>query len=155
MVDITQNPTPAAIKGAHAIHETLFHPKSPDFLTLSGFEGLSEAKNIHLFCSIGSENQVLGYILFRAMADEAELLSLGVEKSHQNKGLAKSLMAEMITFLKGQGVKDLFLEVDEGNSAAIGLYRAFGAEIVGRRKGYYRKPDGTLSDALTKKITLR
>jgi ribosomal-protein-alanine N-acetyltransferase len=42
-----------------------------------------------------------------------------------------------VATLREAGAKTLFLEVADGNEAALGLYRSFGAVAVGRRRGYY------------------
>jgi ribosomal-protein-alanine N-acetyltransferase len=39
--------------------------------------------------------------------------------------------------LRAGGARQLFLEVEEGNEAALQLYRSLGAIPVGRRAGYY------------------
>ena len=47
-------------------------------------------------------------------------------------------MLEVAIFaLRESGTKQLFLEVDKGNEAALALYRALGAQPVGGRAGYY------------------
>jgi ribosomal-protein-alanine N-acetyltransferase len=49
----------------------------------------------------------------------------------------------------------MFLEVDNGNTAALGLYRKLGFEKVGERQGYYKQENGALSTALVMKRVLR
>jgi ribosomal protein S18 acetylase RimI-like enzyme len=39
--------------------------------------------------------------------------------------------------LRAAGAKQLYLEVEDGNEAALTLYRALGAVPVGKRPGYY------------------
>jgi ribosomal protein S18 acetylase RimI-like enzyme len=42
-----------------------------------------------------------------------------------------------MTTLGESGAKQLFLEVEDSNVAALRLYRSFGAVAVGRRARYY------------------
>jgi [ribosomal protein S18]-alanine N-acetyltransferase len=39
--------------------------------------------------------------------------------------------------LRAAGAKKIFLEVNEANASARGLYQSLGAVVVGRRKRYY------------------
>lgn len=89
-------------------------------------------------CLIGDENGVAaGFLLIRIAADESEILTLAVDPLARRKGIARVLLAAAIGGLKERGIKHLFLEVDEENTAALALYRGFGAETVGRRAAYY------------------
>jgi ribosomal-protein-alanine N-acetyltransferase len=56
---------------------------------------------------------------------------------------------------RSRGGESMFLEVDNGNTAALGLYRKLGFEKVGERQGYYRQENGALSTALVMKRVLR
>ena len=78
-----------------------------------------------------------GFLIARAVADEAEVLTLCVLPAHRRQGLARALLAALTEDLRRLGGKRLFLEVEEGNEAALQLHRSFGAELVGRRAGYY------------------
>jgi ribosomal-protein-alanine N-acetyltransferase len=78
-----------------------------------------------------------GLLIARRAADEAELLTLAVAPYFRGAGLGKALLKEAIAMLRAAGAKQLFLEVAEGNIAALGLYRSFGAKPVGRRSRYY------------------
>ena len=78
-----------------------------------------------------------GFLIARKAADEAELLTLGVAPAYRRQGLARALLAVLVQELRRTGGKRLFLEVEDGNDAALGLYRSFGAEVAGRRPCYY------------------
>lgn len=49
---------------------------------------------------------------------------------------------------RNRGGSTLFLEVDDGNQSALGLYRKLGFEKVGERPAYYTAPDGRRATAL-------
>ena len=87
--------------------------------------------------------QLLGFLLLRRAADEAEVLSIGVAAAARRQGLAAALVSAGIAWL-GPATSRLFLEVAADNAAAVALYRSLGFQAVGRREKYYA--DG--SDAL-------
>jgi len=78
-----------------------------------------------------------GFLIARAASDEAELLTLCVLPTARCHGLARALLIALVQELRRAGGKRLFLEVEEGNEAALRLYRSLGAELVGHRPGYY------------------
>lgn len=78
-----------------------------------------------------------GFLIARKAADEAELLTLAVAPACRRMGLARALLRDATEALRTSGAKQLFLEVEEGNLAALQLYRSLGAVPVGRRPGYY------------------
>ena len=55
---------------------------------------------------------------------------------------------------KNAEVRRLFLEVGQGNVAAIGLYTGLGFKEVGRRKGYYQHLGAAPEDALVLALAL-
>ncbi len=79
-----------------------------------------------------------GLLIARKAADEAELLTFGVVPDCRRMGLGRTLLRVAMDALRTSGAKRLFLEVEEGNLAALQLYRSLGAIPVGRRPGYYR-----------------
>jgi ribosomal-protein-alanine N-acetyltransferase len=78
-----------------------------------------------------------GLLVTRLAADEAELLTLGVVPASRRQGAARALLTSAIGELRRCGAKRLLLEVEDGNEAALGLYRSLGATAVGRRPHYY------------------
>jgi [ribosomal protein S18]-alanine N-acetyltransferase len=85
----------------------------------------------------GASSVAGGLLIARKAGDEAEILTFGVLPPCRNKGLGKALLQTAIARLRASGAKRLFLEVEDGNEAALRLYRSLGAEPVGRRQGYY------------------
>ena len=100
--------------------------------------------------------RMVGFVLVRSAADEAEILTIAVRGSARRRGLGRSLMDEALRRLYRDRIATCFLEVDPDNAAAIGLYRSFGFDVVGERKGYYRKAAGaTAAPALVMRAQLR
>ncbi len=81
----------------------------------------------------------LGFILIRAVADEAEILTIAVMPEARRKGIATTLLDEAAAMLRSGGTHRLFLEVAADNTAALDLYVAHGFKPSGRRKGYYAR----------------
>jgi ribosomal-protein-alanine N-acetyltransferase len=92
--------------------------------------------------------QLAGFIMARAVADEAEILSVAVAGAWQGRGLARRMLDLHLRRLAGLGVRTVFLEVDAHNAAAIRLYHRAGFSEVARRPNYYQGADGTAVSAL-------
>lgn len=102
----------------------------------------------------GSSSEPAGFVLSRLAADEAEVLSIVVARSGRRAGFGRALLAAHLAQLAARGVRRLFLEVEEGNAAAIALYHRFGFATVGRREGYYPRADGSRAAALVMRLDL-
>ncbi len=89
-----------------------------------------------------------GFALGRAVAGEAELLTIAVAPEHRRAGAGRALLARFEAEAAQRGAETAFLEVADDNAAAHALYRAAGWRETGRRKGYYARPNGAI-DALT------
>lgn len=95
------------------------------------------------------DTQPSGFILSRRAADEAEILSVALAREARGQGHARTLVASHLHALAHAGVRRLHLEVEDGNRAAVRLYRRLGFEEVGRREGYYLRPDGSRAGAVS------
>ncbi len=80
---------------------------------------------------------LIGFILSRLAADEAEILSIAVAPAWRGRGLARALLDLHLRRLAGLGARTVFLEVGERNVPACRLYDRAGFHEVGRRQGYY------------------
>jgi [ribosomal protein S18]-alanine N-acetyltransferase len=86
--------------------------------------------------------KTVGFIVSRIAADEAEILSVAVTRACRGRGLGRDLLMRNLRRLAGQGVRTVFLEVDEDNHSARKLYARAGFREVGRREGYYGAASG-------------
>jgi ribosomal-protein-alanine N-acetyltransferase len=96
-----------------------------------------------------------GFVLARAAGGEAEILTIGVDLRFARAGLGWRLMQAALREAKMRGAEDVFLEVDERNVAACGLYAKLGFAKVGERKAYYAAADSSRSTALVMRRDLR
>jgi ribosomal-protein-alanine N-acetyltransferase len=92
--------------------------------------------------------ETIGFSLSRGVADESELLLLGVLPSRHREGVGGRLLDDFIDRARDRGSARVHLEVRDGNPA-VAMYRGAGFEPVGRRRNYYRAPDGQRFDAVT------
>lgn len=106
------------------------------------FADLLAQPGIHLF------TQPHGFLLARLIADEAEILALATDPTQQRHGIATRLMGALTTAAWNEGVARIFLEVAARNVEAIAFYTRHGFETSGRRRGYYRLPQGGKDDAI-------
>jgi len=94
------------------------------------------------------EEVSLGFIVVRAVAGEAEILTLAVDPDARRLGLGRALVESAAMTAKGFGAEAFWLEVAVDNAAAIALYAATGFQAAGRRPRYYMGKDGERVDAL-------
>jgi ribosomal-protein-alanine N-acetyltransferase len=117
-----------------AIHAACF-AKSWDAVEIGQFLGVPGS--LALLASTSPAQPPQGFLIVRGAGDEAEILTLAVEPGCRRQGLARALLGAATAALRAAGAKRLFLEVEDGNSAARGLYRSLGAVVLGRRPRYY------------------
>lgn len=89
-----------------------------------------------------------GFAMGRAVAGEAELLTLAVDPDRRREGLGRDLLRRFEETAADHGAETAFLEVAAGNVAARALYAKAGWQETGRRKSYYRLKDGQFEDAI-------
>ena len=82
-----------------------------------------------------------GMVVWRIVADEAEILSIAVLPPWRQRGLGVQLLEAAISAIKQIGITYLFLEVAVNNPAGQALYAKLGFIKVGLRKEYYQGTD--------------
>jgi [ribosomal protein S18]-alanine N-acetyltransferase len=90
-----------------------------------------------------------GFAIGRAVAGEAELLTIAVAPAAQGRGIGAALIDDFLAKAKLRQSESAFLEVAENNGAAISLYVKKGFVQTGQRPRYYHQPDGSAVSALT------
>jgi [ribosomal protein S18]-alanine N-acetyltransferase len=83
---------------------------------------------------------LLGYCVYRTVADEVHVHNIGVHPSARRRGLARLLLQCVLVCVSRAGARVAHLEVRAGNAPAIALYARLGFAPVGRRKDYYASP---------------
>jgi ribosomal-protein-alanine N-acetyltransferase len=84
--------------------------------------------------------EIVAYLLYQRVAEEAEILRIGVMPGQRRHGLAGRLLAEFLGWARSQGITRVLLDVRAGNAAALALYRRAGFHHKGTRARYYRNP---------------
>jgi [ribosomal protein S18]-alanine N-acetyltransferase len=101
-------------------------------------------RNPHSVCwvaelpPVGKLTRIIGSIVVWLVVDEAHIASLAVDPVFRQKGIGQRLLAKALLLCLEGGARLAMLEVREGNLAGQNLYRKFGFEAVGIRKGYYQ-----------------
>lgn len=129
--------TPAGLAALHAAAFTTPRPWSA-----AEFASLLTGSGVFLL------GDTSGFVLGRAVADEAEVLTLATAPALRRQGLARHLMAGFENKARELGAVTAFLEVAEDNTAATALYLSLGYAQTGRRKGYFETPEDQRVDAL-------
>lgn len=96
---------------------------------------------------------LLGFVLARAGAGEAEILTIGVDPAARGRRIGRILLEAAAAAALAAGAETLFLEVAEDNVEALRLYERFGFYLVGMRPAYYRRGDARIA-ARTLKMDL-
>lgn len=135
---------PADLDALARLHARCFPGESWDapalasILALPGASGrLAEAE----------DGGACGLVLALFAAEDAEILTLGVDPDRRRQGIARALLADVIARAQRAGARRLVLEVAADNEAARRLYGVHGFRPIGERRNYYRRPGGATIDA--------
>lgn len=94
-----------------------------------------------------------GFHLSRSAGDEAEIISIGVQRQARRRGIGGALLQSVFDRAHPSGVSAVFVEMAADNAAASSLYRGTGFVQVGRRTGYYVSDVG-VQDALVMRVDI-
>lgn len=84
-----------------------------------------------------ADGRLLAWGGVRVLADEAEILTIGVVPDARRRGIARLLLAELLGIARERGAAHAYLEVRIDNEAARALYLREGFAELGVRRGYY------------------
>ncbi|MGX7030947.1 ribosomal protein S18-alanine N-acetyltransferase [Vagococcus zengguangii] len=87
-----------------------------------------------------ADDELIGYLQYRVLFDEAEIYNLAIATAYKGQGLGRQLMMRLDTELGAQAVAQIFLEVRESNQLARAFYQKQGFVEVSTRKNYYHHP---------------
>ncbi len=86
------------------------------------------------------DNNVAGYAGMYLSFEEGNITNVAVNPLSRRKGIGEKIVRDILNRAYEKGVRDVFLEVRETNSAAISLYEKIGFKEEGIRKNFYEKP---------------
>jgi ribosomal-protein-alanine N-acetyltransferase len=84
-----------------------------------------------------SQGEIVGYMCFWEVLDEAHLLNIAVHPSRRGQGFGKRMMDYLERASLQDGLKRIILEVARRNTNARSLYKKCGFNSIGFRKKYY------------------
>lgn len=146
---------PATIRQADdlaRLHASLFPDAPWDAATFK--EMLAHPGALGFVARAGRPREVVGFLVGRVAADEAELLTFCVAMDRQHTGIGSLLLETLCRAARINGAFQLHLEVAASNTAARALYDRFGFQESGRRSGYYARGGGAADDAVNLCLTL-
>lgn len=140
---------PEAAPALHALHAPLFDPP----WTTESLAGQIAQPESSAIAGLYAE-ELAGFVLFRTVLDEAEILILAVAPEHQRRGIGRTLLHAALGLAKARGAHAMWLEVAVDNAPALALYDSAGFSPSGRRPRYYQRRAGGPVDALLLRRTL-
>jgi len=115
---------------------------------------LTYSRNPHGFLVAVADEKVVGYVIAEKMMyreppgskmkRSAHLLNIAVDPEFRHRGIGKALMETITTYLRGEGVNGIWLEVRASNLVARSFYSRMGFEERGRRARYYLDEDAVV-----------
>lgn len=81
-----------------------------------------------------------GFAVVRSVADELEVLNVGVTPAQRKRGIGSALLEAAFAAARGAGARAAFCEVRESNAAAQAFYERHEFVRTGRRPRYYTDP---------------
>jgi ribosomal-protein-alanine N-acetyltransferase len=125
------------------LHEVQFVAASSSLNPWSKNMFIGEMRNPFSHCFITkirerSNPPVLGFICFRNIEDESELLNICIHPRYRQLGIGKRLMQFYIGFSIRKKIRTFYLEVNSSNLPAIQLYQSFSYQSLGIRKKFYQ-----------------
>ncbi|MBQ4510003.1 MAG: ribosomal protein S18-alanine N-acetyltransferase [Clostridia bacterium] len=106
--------------------------------------------SIYYFYVAKIDEKAVGYIGYMLIADEADIINIGILPEYRGKSIGNMLMSVMIQELKKNSATCVHLEVRKSNSVAISLYKKYGFIDTGVSKNHYKEPT---EDAIRMSLT--
>ena len=93
------------------------------------------------------DGELVGYFVLMLAVDDAHLLTISVAQKRQRMGFGARLLRHAMDVACDGGATSMLLEVRPSNESALAMYRHFGFQQIGVRRGYYPANPGR-EDAL-------
>ena len=90
------------------------------------------------YCARTSDGKIAAFAGTWNIIDEAHITTIAVRPEFMRKHIGEALMVNILNDCYASGIKYLTLEVRASNIPAIELYKKYGFNSLGTRKGYYQ-----------------
>lgn len=138
--------TPASAACLEALHAAAVRRDEPYWRAMA-FETLLASPLVAGFVATRADTPA-GFILWRAVADEMEILLLAALPEMRRTGVGRGLLRRALSAARLAGAATAWLEVAADNPAPLALYQSEGFAQVGIRRRYYARLSGPRADAL-------
>lgn len=91
------------------------------------------------FLARDSDGQPVAELLAAVYGGTVGIMDVGVDPRHRGEGEGRRLIGEALAWAASQGAELAWLQVDQSNAGAIGLYRRLGFSLA-YPYAYYREP---------------
>ena len=108
-----------------------------------GFEAEEQNRNA-VTLAAEADGKTAGFINFWILRPQVQLNTLAVGKAFLRSGTASALIGKMLEYAAKNLCREIDLEVNEHNAAAIALYRRHDFEMVGKRPKFYNNTEAAL-----------
>jgi ribosomal-protein-alanine N-acetyltransferase len=137
------------VDGVHALECSVFpHPWS----RANFMDSLASGYDAWVLCE--RDGALAGYFLLMYALDEAHLLDVAVAAPLHGRGVGRYLLDRIAARARVQRMASILLEVRPSNTRALDVYRRYGYDEIGRRKGYYPAHEGRREDAIVMRYVL-
>ncbi len=98
---------------------------------------LADQRHRRYVVAVDDEGTLVGWAGVRVLADEGEILTIGVVPAARRAGIGTLLLTTLVEEAGRRGARHVYLEVRPDNAAALRLYEREGFLAAGIRRGYY------------------
>ena len=84
------------------------------------------------------DDRVAAMLVLWFIIDEAHVATIAVHPHFRRLGIGEQILLCALRSVKAEGAERAFLEVRAGNGAAQTMYKKYGFEVAGVRRGYYK-----------------
>jgi [ribosomal protein S18]-alanine N-acetyltransferase len=134
---------PADLDDVLVLERSLFGEEAWSRLMLEG--ELAEQPRSRYYLVADDDGVITGYAGLLVAANQADVVTLAVAADRWGQGVGSALLEALLAEAARRRCTEVFLEVRADNTRAQRLYRRYGFNQIGIRKGYYQ-PSG--ADAL-------
>ena len=106
----------------------------------------------HSFLCEDNNENVIAFVIYVAVEQEAHLLNIAVDNNYQRKGIGSTLINHLKKQVQAMGINLITLEVRVSNTNAISFYKKHNFIEDAIRANYYSKPKP--EDALLMSVRL-